>query len=309
MRFVLALACLPCATCSSRARAPIIAVIQSTGGTEYWNELAHGVRRRAGQYGFVLRWSAPQSPADYGVQARLLNDAVEQHVDGIVLAPSHQLVLAEGVRRAYARGIPVVVVDAPIGVQPSEFVTSIGCSDEAIGFMAAQHFASIGAPLRILTIGSSPTLQSTVQREESMRRALQRFASGVHVVESRYSLSDWARARQNTLDALEADPGINAIFATDEFSSHGVLAAMRSLPRSRPLTVIGVQHDGETQQALRAGLLSMSITCDAQTEGELAMDAMHNALTRRPVEKLIQTEILSFTSSQPPQRLTHSGHR
>ena len=285
--------------CLKRSKPPVVAVIQSTGGTEYWNELGDGIRSRAAQYGYTLKWYAPQSPADYGIQARLLNDAVQAHVDGIILAPSHQLVLAEGVRRAYAQGIPVVIVVAPIAVQPSEYVTSIGCSDEAIGFRAAQHLINRGTPLHILTVGASPTLQSTVGREQGLRRALQRFGPGTAVVESRYSLSDWARARQNTLDALKADPAINAIFASDEFSSHGVLTALRSLPPSRHLTVVGVQHDSESQDALRSGLLSMSISCDSRTEGELAITAMHDALEKRPVEKLIQTEVFSFVRDAP----------
>ena len=141
--------------CSKTPKSPVITVIQSTGGTEYWNRFLTTARDRAGRYGFVLKWAAPQSPADYEVQAKLLNDAVQRHVDGIIIAPSHQLVLAEGVRRAYAEGIPVVVVDAPVAVQPSEYVTQIGCSDEAMGFLAAQRLTQLGGLERVLTVGSS----------------------------------------------------------------------------------------------------------------------------------------------------------
>lgn len=285
------------AGCRPETKQPRVAVIMPTSGTEYWSQFANHAKMRAGRYGFVLSWAAPQSAADYQVQAKLLNEAVQQHVDGIVLAPSHQLVLAEGVRRAYAQGIPVVIVTAPIAVQPSEYVTAIGCSDEAIGFMAAQHFAFNAGAANILTVGASPTLQSTVQREDSLRRALSRFSAKAHIVAARYSLSDWARARQVTLDALNADPKINAIFSTDEFSSHGVLSAMRSLKGTHPARLIIVQHDPEADDALRTGLLNLSITCDSGTEADLAMDAMQNALHHRPVEKLTQTEVLSFTRS------------
>ncbi len=287
------------AGCSTTPKAPVIAVIQSTGGTEYWNRFLTTARDRAGRYGFVLKWSAPQSPADYEVQAKLLNDAVQRHVDGIIIAPSHQLVLAEGVRRAYAEGIPVVVVDAPVAVQPTEYVTQIGCSDEAMGFLAAQHLSRLGGTERVLTVGSSPTLQTTVQREDALRRSLQRIAPGDRIVQSRYSLSDWARARQTTLDALEADPSVNAIFSTDEFSTHGVLSAARALEGRRKLSIIGVLNDGESGEALRSGLLSMSISCDSATEAQVAMDVMESALRKQPVEKLIQTEVLSFTKDSP----------
>ena len=292
---LLSVFCAVCLSCRSGQRPKVIAVIESTGGTSFWTTFGRSAAERAERYGFHLQIFDPQSPADYEAQAHLLNEAIQRHVDGIILAPSHQLVLAEGVRRAHAASIPVVIVDTPIAVQPSEYVVSIGCGNDAIGFMAAQHFIHDGVPeSRILVVGASPTLQATTQREEAMRRVLQRFSSQ-QIVDSRYSLSDWARARQTTLDALEADPKINGIFSSDEFSTHGVLNALRSMKHRPALTLVGVDNDAEAQQAVRTGLMSMTIACDSSTIAELAVDAMRDALQQRPVEKLIQTEALAVT--------------
>jgi len=292
------LLCASLSSCSNRKRTPVIAVIESTGGTSFWSRFAESVRDRSQHYGYALKWSDPQSAADYQLQARLLSDAVQQHVDGIILAPSHQLVLAEGVRRAYAAGIPVVIVDTPVAVPPAEYVTSIGCSDEAIGFMAAQQFVTtVGASARILVVGASPTLQATAQREESLRRALARFLPSARIVMSRYSLSDWARARRTTLEALAQHEEINAVFSSDDFSAHGVLNALREIPPSRHLVSITVDNGGESLDAVRSGLLSAAIACDSSTIGRLAVDAMHDALERHPVEKLIQTEALRVTKA------------
>ena len=288
--------CVGCNSCSTHSRPPTIAIIERTGGTGFWNVFARSANERAQRYGFHLQWSDPQSAADYEVQARLLNDAVQQHVSGIILAPAHQLVLAEGVRRAHAVGIPVVIIESPIAVQPAEYVTSIGCGDDSIGFLAAQRFVAVaGSASRILVMGASPTLQATAQREEALRRALQRASPGNQIVESRYSLSDWARARQTTLDALASNPRINAIFASDDFSTHGVLNALHSVKHRPNLTVVGVDNDIDAQEAVRSGLMSMAIACDSSTVAELAMDTMHDALAKRPVAKLIQTEALALT--------------
>lgn len=292
----LAVACATLVSCNSGAHPRTIAVIESTGGTGFWESFGRSAIERARHYGLSLQLSDPQSPANYQAQAHLLNEAIQRRVSGIILAPSHQLVLAEGVRRAHAAGIPVVIVDTPIAVQPAEYVTAIGCSDDAIGFMAAQQFLHEGDPeSRILVVGASPTLQATTQREEALRRVLVRSAPARQIVESRYSLSDWARARQTTLDALAANPRINAIFSTDEFSTHGVLSALRSMKHRPALTVIGVDNDIDAQQAVRDGLMSMTIACDSSTIAELAMDAMNEALQKHHVEKLIQTEALAVT--------------
>ena len=292
----LLLVCAGLCACSSHKQTPVIAIIKTTGGTSFWTSFADAVRNRAQHYGYVLHWSDPQSAADYQLQARLLGEAVQQHVDGIILAPAHQLVLAEGVRRAYAAGIPVVIVDTPIAVSPSEYVTSIGCSNEAIGFMAAQRFAvTLGSSARILVVGASPTLQVSAEREEALRRALARFEPDARIVMTRYSLSDWARARQTTIEVLSQNPQINAVFSSDDFSAHGVLNALRSVPATRHLTSIVVDNSEESLNGVRSGLLSAAIACASSTIGRLAVDAMHDALTKQQVEILIQTQALLIT--------------
>jgi ribose transport system substrate-binding protein len=291
---VIALLFIPLSSCRQHKHTPVIAVIESTSGTSFWTHLTGSVRDRARQYGFGLKWSDPMSAADYQLQAKLLNDAIGQHVDGIILAPSHQLVLAEGVRRAYAAGIPVVIVDTPIAVPPEEYVTAIGCSDEAIGFMAAQQFAkTLGSNARILVVGASPTLQATAQREESLRRALARFVPKAQIVMSLYSLSDWARARRTTLEAISQDEEINGVFSSDDFSARGVMNALRSIPPGRHLVSVTVDSGG--LDGVRSGLLNAAIVCDSSTIGRLAIDAMHDALEKRSVEKLIQTQALRIT--------------
>ena len=306
--------------CRPHAHPANIAVIERTGGTGFWNVFAGTAHQRAERYGFHVSWTDPQSAADYELQAQLLNEAVQRRVDGIILAPSHQLVLAEGVHRAHAAGIPVVIVDGPIAVPPGEYVTSIGCGDDTIGFLAAQQFMhTVPMVSRILVVGASPTLEQTAQRQEAFRRALQRFQPGkMTIVASRYSLSDYGRARQVTLDALKEIPDLDAIFASDEFSTTGVLSALRMAGPARRLTVVGVDNGLDALEAVRNGTLSMTIACDPTTVAELAMDAMHAALLKLPVEKLIQTEAVPLTKEnvdspiarrmmQPPARDSSLG--
>ena len=103
---------------------------------------------------------------------------------------------------------------------------------------------------------------------------------------------------------MNANPDINAIFSSDDFSTHGVLTAVRSMKENRALTVIGVQNDPESEDAIRSGLMQMSISCDIASEARLAVDAMQKVLTPQPIEKVIQTEILSFTKANVPPAAT-----
>lgn len=279
--------------CSGAKKQITIAVIERTGGTQYWSQFTRVVREEAERRDYSILWSMPPTPTSYDLQVQMLNAAIARKVDGIILAPSHQLVLADGVRRARAAGIPVVIVDSPIELPPSEYVSYIACSDDAIGYLAAQRISAVlGDRAKVLIIGSSPTLEGSTLREQSLERALKVFAPGSTVVSIRYSLSDWARARQATLDALEADPEINAIFASDEFSTHGVLTALKSLGARKPPVFIGVGEDVDDVNAVRSGIMTMAIIRDSSTMGHLAMTAISDALDHKPVEKIIQTHIV-----------------
>ena len=264
-----------------------IAVISLTGGESYWVAFQHAIAGKAAAYGYAVTFSAPQSEMDYQTQADMVRQAIDSHVDGIIVAPQHQLVLASVLRSAHDAGIPVIVAGMTIALPQRDYAASIQLDNRAMGRLAADRVVEeVHGKGTAAIIGVSPTLQVTSEREHAFEEGLEEH-SKLQPAATRYGLSDWAHSRQATLDALEEVPPsrpVRAIFCSDEFSTVGALGALRSI-RHRPFFV-GVGEESDTVNALRAGEIDALIVSSPQQLGLSAIETMHAVLNHQPYARL-----------------------
>lgn len=277
-----------------------IAVIALTGGEAYWVDFQHAVASKAALYGYDVSFAAPQSEMDYKTQADMVRQAIIRRVDGIIVAPQHQLVLASVLRSAHEAGIPVIVAGMTIALPSNEYAASIQLNNREMGVLAAEKVINLlHGKGTAAVIGVSPTLEVTSEREHAFEQELEQ-RSKIHVVATKYGLSDWARSRQATLDALEeAPPGhpVTAVFTSDEFSTLGALGGLRSL-KNRPVFV-GVGQEPDTINALRHGEIDGLVVSSPQQLGTAAIETMHAVLDHRPYEKTQVEPVRLIEGSSP----------
>ena len=259
-------------------QAATIEVIMPTGGLHYWEVFSNEIRKDAAAAGVRVQTAAPQSVTDYTEQAQLVENAIAARVQGIIVSPSHQMVLASVLRKAELAHIPVVVVGTPIALPASDYAAFIGWDEEAAGRLAARRFlALLGGRGEVGVIGVSPTVEGSSRIEEGFADEIARTPQ-LKLVGVKYGLSDWARSRQATLDLLAEHPRISGIFTTAEFSTHAAAAAFESSKQSRP-ALIGVSEEVDELRALRDGKIEALVISDPRELGRRAMQAMRVALS------------------------------
>ena len=270
----------------SHTRQIHIAVISLTGGESYWVDYQHAIENGAARYGYNVSFAAPQSEMDYKTQADMVRQAIDRRVDGIIVSPQHQLVLASVLRSAHDAGIPVIVAGMTIALPPNEYAASIQLNNKEMGVLAADKVIELlHGRGEAAIIGVSPTLEVTSEREHAFEQELEK-RSKIQVAATKYGLSDWARSRQATLDALEEAPPdhpVRAVFTSDEFSTIGALGALRPL-KQRPVFV-GVGQESDTINALHNGEIDALVVSSPQQLGADAIDTMHAVLEHRHYEK------------------------
>jgi ribose transport system substrate-binding protein len=256
---------------------PTIMVIPPTGGLEYWEHFDHEVKANAASAGIHAELAAPQSMTDYTEQVQMVENAISTHVQGIIVSPSHQLVLTSVLEKAVRAHIPVVIVGSPVALPAQEFTAFIGWDKAEAGRLAARRFiALLGGRGEVGIVGVSPTVEESSLIEKAFAEEIAR-APRVKLVSVKYGLSDWARGHQAVLDLIAEHPNIKGIFTTDEFSTHAAAYAFDRGTRKRPI-LIGVSDELNELSGLKDGRTDALVISDPRELGARAMQAMRAAL-------------------------------
>src|SRR2546422_11717644 len=119
---VLALFAAPFITACNRAGGAklsqkTIAVIPKGVSHSFWKTVEAGANAAGKDLNVHIIWKGAAQETDYSGQINIVEDMINQRVDGIVLAPSHGDSLVPMVERAQAAGIPVTIFDSGISTQ------------------------------------------------------------------------------------------------------------------------------------------------------------------------------------------------
>jgi ribose transport system substrate-binding protein len=265
------------AACGHKKPATIM-VITPTGGLEYWERFDRAVKASARASGIEIEVAAPQSVTDYTEQAQMVENAIARHVQGIIVSPAHQLVLASVLQKAVQAHIPVVIVGNPVALSSRDFAAFIGWDEQEAGRLAARRFiAMLSGRGEVGVVGVSPTVEGSSLIEKAFADEIAR-APRVKLVAVKYGLSDWARGRQAVLDLIAEHPDVKGIFTTDEFSTHAAAYTFDSHGNKRPL-LIGVSDEMNELEGLKAGRTDALVISNPQELGTRAMQAMRVALS------------------------------
>lgn len=106
------------AGCGGQSRFSV-AVIPRTTATIHWESLHTGVEDAAYRFGIRIYRNAPTREDDIHGQIALMDRLVATGgYQALVVAPDQSLALISPVRRALAKGIPIVILGSPLLMPP-----------------------------------------------------------------------------------------------------------------------------------------------------------------------------------------------
>jgi simple sugar transport system substrate-binding protein len=131
------------ATAPAAAGGGTFAVITHAGsGDAFWDVVKNGAEAAGRQYGVTVRYQGDGDPAR---QSQLIDQAVSQKVDGIVVSMANPDALKEAVGKAVAAKIPVITINSG-GDRSREFgaITHVGQSEDVAGRGAGEKLKAEG---------------------------------------------------------------------------------------------------------------------------------------------------------------------
>ena len=253
-----------------------------------------GASRVAQRLGGSVRNVYPQVPDDVAQQRALIEAAVAERPDAIVLAPVHPTALDAALRRVVEAGIPLVyMVSSSPAVPAHSFVTA---DNRALALAVARRLiAHLGRRGNLVLMEGHPDSPTSAPRTEGFLAAAAEH-SGIRIVAR--ARGDYQRdtARDAMAGILRREPEIAGVLAANDYMALGVLEALDAAGRSA--TLVGVNAMPDAIRAIRAGRLLATAAYDAMQMACIATEAAVRLLSGMPVpgEIVLPAEIVDASN-------------
>jgi ribose transport system substrate-binding protein len=243
-----------------------------------------GADRAARRLGAQTVHFVPERADDPVEQSALIDRALAERADAIVLAPVHPTRVSAAIDRIHAAGVPLFGFVSPI--PDGRCVSCVGADDGALGRGIAEYLlAHLGGRGRLLLVAGPMDSVTGAARLHAFQDATAK-QPGIRVVGT--CVGDYARevARDAVARWLATNEGPDACLAANDVMALGALDALRT--KGRTAAVAGVNAIPEAIAAIRSGEMLATVDFSAMRMAALATECAVRHLRGEPVPKTIE---------------------
>jgi simple sugar transport system substrate-binding protein len=233
----------------------------------WFDRLEQGLNKAGQEYGITVSQQAPAA-ADEAQQVRLIEDAINQGNNAILVVPNDAKSIEPAFARAQKKKIVTVTHESPNQVNADFDIEMI--DNKAFGERAMEEMVkSMGTDSGefVVFVGSLTVPAHNIWADAAIALAKQKYP-GLKQVADRYPVSeDQNAARQAALDIITAHPKIKAFLAFGSQGAPGAAQAVREKGLIGKITVIGTTSPSQASQYLKDGSFSVSVLWDPAEAG------------------------------------------
>jgi ribose transport system substrate-binding protein len=227
----------------------------------FWVGVGQAAKNKAAELG-VEFVDLTATQADAAAQKDAVDRAINMGVDGIIIGSVDNRAFGSSLDRASKKGIPVVTVDTAID---HKHIKSLVQTDNlAAAGVAGDYIVSQVKEGTVLILGGSAGHQTGNARRDGVKNAAQ--AAGLEVI---FVICDWAEAcgYDTTLNRLQSNPNIKAIFAASDPMALAAVSAAKELGRLNDVVIVGFDGNPGNLESIAAGEQSADIKQDNTSMG------------------------------------------
>ena len=270
--------------------------IQGIQGDGFYVTMGCGIKAEANKIGNITVNIQGPTQFDPTVQNPIIESVTAAKPDAILIAPDDVSASRPPIAAAMAAGIKVVLVDTTLS-DPSGAVSQISSDNLAGGgyaFRAIQQLVPGGG--EVLVVNTKPGISTTDQRTQGFADAVKADPKFKYVG-VQYNQDSASIAAQVTLAALQKNPGIVGIFATNLFGAEGAATGVRQAGKAGKVKVIGFDAEPDEITALQQGTVQALIAQSPYTIGTDAVDQAVAALSGKTTTAKIGTKFTIITNA------------
>lgn len=221
-----------------------------------------------------------------------VQDLLNKPIDALLITPQDSNAIAPAIKRANAKGIPVIIVD--IGAEGGDVASTIVSDNVMGGRLAGEFMAKQVAP-----DGKAVHIQAQLGAENARKRGegfIQGFAGGNRTIVAQQP-ADSLRDKAVTVmgGILQSQTVIHGVFGENDDMAIGALLAARQARRDRGLVVVGFNGDPDALDLIRKGEMAATVMQFPYDMGVTAVEIAKRLVAKQPIEKttLVKVELVT----------------
>lgn len=283
-------------TSSQRQKGPkkVIAVAKTTDtSVAFWLSVRSGMEEAGREFSVDVDFRAPASESDIEGQIRMMDQAIAEKPDAILLSASDQHLLVAPVLRARDAGIPVIMFDSSIETQTDKFAETFVATDNvrAGGLAASAILEAVPDGSTVAIIAHNINTTSGHDRESGIRNGI----DGHYEVLDTYDCEGSKERAFEEARRLLARDDVAAIICTNEYTTSATLDAIAEQAEPRDVVVVGFDNSYQMMNALEDRTLTATVIQKAFNMGYLAVDKTVRHLNKEALEPFYDSDSALIT--------------
>jgi len=238
-------------------------VTHGSAGDAFWDVVQNGAKAAGEDLGVSVDY---QSDGDPQRQAQLIDAAVNQKVDGIVVSMANPDALQDSVEAAVAAGIPVVTINSG-GERSAEFgaIGHVGQDETIAGQGAGQRLAQDGATKVLCVIHEA----GNIGLDQRCSGASKAFASngGGGFTTTQVDINDLQGAQSTITSQLQSNPDIDAVLTLNSSIAAVAVAAAQDAGSKAKVATFDLNED--VINGIKDGSISFAVDQQQYEQGYL----------------------------------------
>jgi ribose transport system substrate-binding protein len=267
-----------------------IEVIVKSEGVEFWETAVKGAEDASKELGIKVNCEATPTESDVDMQIELLQNAINDGVDAIVVGPLDTTALNDTLQVANSKNIPVITIDS--SVTYSGVKSLVGTQNETAGAIAARNLATClndKGDVIVITHGDD-TVITAKERKDGFINEMQESYPSISVLDWINGQADKETSKKLVEDYITAHPTVEGIYATNESVAVGACEAVLELGRD-DISIIGFDSSDAEVNYIKDDVLKGTMVQNPYLMGYLGVRNAYKLINGDSIDSFIDTGI------------------
>jgi len=260
----------------------------------FYQELRKGLESAATERGYDLIVTSGEF--DAARQANQIDEFIVQKVDALIISPCDSRGVGPSIEAANKANIPVFTADIANASGRGVVVTHVASDNVGGGREAADLLSAALSSQGEIAILSHPEVTSVSDRVRGFKERLKE-EPGMKIVAELSAEGKRDKAMKVMEDILQAHPKLAGVFAINDDSALGALAAVEAAGKVGDIKIVGYDATEEARVRVDQRKLVGEVAQDAEKIGQLTIEAIDDHFHGKTPPAVIPVPVYAYVRS------------